>query len=348
MLRDRVLDALAAGTGSAWERDRNDAIVAKSQANVRIALGLAGYALSYDEFSLRMLINGRPLDDAESLAAWLRIDERFKFRPSRDFFGAVVIDEAYRKSFHPVREYLDGLHWDGVPRIDRWLKTYGGAKDNKYTRAVGRLALVAAVRRIRKPGCVVDQMLVLVEGRQGTDISSALRALCPNPAWFAESLHLGGGDKEAISRLAGKWIVEASEPPGMRRGDIESLKAFLWRQVDRARRAYDRFPTEAPRQCVFVGTTIAPVFLKDSGSQRYWPVRAGRFDAAAIERDRNHLWAEAAAAEANGESIRLDGKLWPRAQRMREEHPADSDEAGRVFRLKAATHSDLKAATIPI
>jgi hypothetical protein len=87
---------------------RDGAIVAKSQANVRKALGLAGYALSYDEFSIRMLINGRPLDDAESLAAWLRIDERFKFRPSRDFFDAVVINEAHRNSFHPVRAYLMG------------------------------------------------------------------------------------------------------------------------------------------------------------------------------------------------------------------------------------------------
>src|SRR6516162_2153161 len=86
MLIDRVLDALAEGTGSAWERDRDGAIVAKSQANVRKALGLAGYALSYDEFSLRMLVNGRPLDEPASLAAWLCIDERFKFRPSRDFF----------------------------------------------------------------------------------------------------------------------------------------------------------------------------------------------------------------------------------------------------------------------
>ena len=109
----------------------------------------------------------------------------------------------------------------------------------------------------------------------------------------------------------------------MRRGDIERLKAFFSRQVDRARRAYDRSPTEAPRQCVFVGTTIAPVFLRDSGNQRYWPVRAGRFDAAAIERDRDHLWAEAAAAEANGEGIRLAGKLWPRAPKVQEEHTVD-------------------------
>jgi predicted P-loop ATPase len=205
-----------------------------------------------------------------------------------------------------VRAYLDGLHWDGVPRIDRWLKTYGGAKDNKFIRAVGRLALIAAVRRIRQPGCVVDEMPVLVDERPGSDKSSALRALCPDPAWFTDSLPLGGGDKEAIERLVGKWIVEASEPAGLRRGDIERMKAFLSRQVDPARRAYGRFRTEVPRQCVFFGTTNEPVFLKDSENRRYWPVRAGRFDAAAIARDRDQLWAEAAAAEAKGESIRLD------------------------------------------
>jgi predicted P-loop ATPase len=139
MLSDRINDALAEGIGSDWQRNRDDAIVANRQANVRIALRLANYVLRYDEFSLRMLINGRPLDDAASIAAWLGIDERFKFRPSRELFDAVVINEAHRNSFHPVREYLDELHWDGVPRIDRWLKTYGGAKDNKYTQR-GRAA----------------------------------------------------------------------------------------------------------------------------------------------------------------------------------------------------------------
>lgn len=306
-----------------WELNAEGAIVAKSQANVRLALRLARYAPTYDEFSHRMLIDGRPLDDAASLAAWLRIDERFRFRPSRDFFDAVLIDEAHRNCFHSVRAYLDGLHWDGVPRIDRWLKTYCGAKDNKFTRGVGRLALIAAVRRVRQPGCVVDEMLVLVDERRGTDKSSALRALCPVPAWFTDSLPLGGGDKEAIARVAGKWIVEASEPAGLRRGDIESMKAFLSRQVDPARRAYGRFPTEVPRQCVFIGTTKEPVFLKDSENPRYWLVRAGRFDAAAIARDGDQLWAEAAAAEAEGESIRLDRMLWPRARKLQEEQAVD-------------------------
>jgi predicted P-loop ATPase len=177
-------------------------------------------------------------------------------------------------------------------------------RSRRNTRAVGRLALVAAVRRIRQPGCGVDQMLVLADERQGTDISSALRALCPDRAWFTERLHLGGGDKEAISRLAGKWIVEASELAGLRRGDIEAMTAFVSRQVDPARRGF-----LMPRQCTFAGTTKAPMFVKDSESRRYWPVRVCRFDAEAIPRDRDQLWAEAAAAEAKGESIRLTGSF---------------------------------------
>ena len=97
----------------------------------------------------------------------------------------------------------------------------------------------------------------------------------------------------------------------------------LSRQVDPARRAYGRFPTEVPRQCVFIGTTTEPVFLKDSENRRYWLVRAGRIDAAAIARDRDQLWAEAVAAEAEGESIRLDRKLWPRATKLQEKQAVD-------------------------
>ena len=77
--------------------------------------------------------------------------------------------------FHPVCNYLDALQWDGVPRIDRWLITYGGAKDGDYVRAVGALVLVAAVRRVRSPGCKFDEMLVLENPEQGTNKSRRCR-----------------------------------------------------------------------------------------------------------------------------------------------------------------------------
>jgi predicted P-loop ATPase len=114
--------------------------------------------------------------------------------------------------------------------------------------------------------------------------------------------------------LRGKWIVEAAELSGMRRGEVEHVKALLSRRTDRARLSYDRIPSEVPRQCIIVGTTNSEEYLKDmTGNRRFWPVRIKQFDLSALKRDLDQLWAEAAAAEAAGESIRLDPKLYPAA-----------------------------------
>jgi predicted P-loop ATPase len=106
----------------------------------------------------------------------------------------------------------------------------------------------------------------------------------------------------------------------MRRADVEHLKAFLSRQIDRARMAYGHFVTEVPRQCIIVGTTNAVEYLKDtSGNRRFWPVRVKKFDIAALLRDRDQLWAEAAQREAGSASIRLDPKLWRSAEEEQEQ-----------------------------
>ena len=141
------------------------------------------------------------------------------------------------------------------PRVDQWLVTYAGAEDSNYTRAVGALVLIAAVRRVRQPGCKFDEMLVLEQPQQGTDKSSALAVLAVNEDWFTDDLPLNVEAKRVIETLRGRWIVEAAELSGMRKADVEHLKAMLSRRVDRARMAYGRLPIEAPRQCIIVGTT---------------------------------------------------------------------------------------------
>ena len=106
----------------------------------------------------------------------------------------------------------------------------------------------------------------------------------------------------------------------MRRTDIEHVKALLSRQIDRARMAYGHFVTEVPRQCIIVGTTNATEYLKDtSGNRRFWPVRVKQFKIAALRHNRDQLWAEAAAREATGTSIRLDPKLWPKAMEVQQQ-----------------------------
>jgi predicted P-loop ATPase len=127
-----------------------------------------------------------------------------------------------------------------------------------------------------------------------------------------------------IEQTRGKWIVEASELSGMRRSDVEHLKSFLGRTSDRARLSYDRLTTERPRQFIAIGTTNAVHYLRDTtGNRRFWPVRVARFDLVALARDRDQLWAEAAARETAGESIRLDQSLWAAAGEEQEERTVD-------------------------
>jgi predicted P-loop ATPase len=110
----------------------------------------------------------------------------------------------------------------------------------------------------------------------------------------------------------------------MRMADIEHVKNMLSRTHDRSRLSYDRFPSEVPRHCVFVGTTNGEKYLRDqTGNRRFWPVVVNQIDDEALVRDRDQLWAEAAAAEANGESIRLDKSLWGEASKEQEQRLED-------------------------
>jgi len=292
-------------------------VIGNSQGNIRHALELLGVRVRHDAFQDRSIIEGLEgfdlLDDRAMDRLWLLIDEKFKLRPSKEYFWTVVPDEARRNSFHPVREYLDGLKWDGKKRIDTWLTDYAQVEDTPYTRAVGGLMLIAAVRRIRKPGCKFDEMPVFISP-QGLEKSSAFSILAVNPEWFSDDLPLQADSKTAIERMKGRWIIEAAELKGMRSSEVEHLKSFLSRNVDRARMSYDRTISELLRQCIIVGTTNDEQFLRDqTGNRRYWPIEVGAFDLAKLKADRDQLWAEACAREAQGVSIRLDRKLWAAA-----------------------------------
>jgi predicted P-loop ATPase len=310
-----------------FEVDAQGRKLARSQHNIRTAMEKLDVEVSYDIFHDRMLVAGldghTTLDDPIMEKLWLMIDDLFRFLPPKDFFWVVVGEAARRNSFHPVRDYLDSLTWDGTGRIDRWLITYAGAKDTEYVKAVGAITLVAAVRRVRKPGCKFDEMLIL-ESPQGWDKSSMLAILTVHQDWFSDDLPLDADGKKVIEQLRGKWIVEAAEMSKMRTADVEHLKALLSRQVDRGRMAYGRITTEQPRQSIVVGTTNSSIYLRDmTGNRRFWPVKLEAIDVAAIEHDRDQLWAEAAAREAAGASIRLDASLWEAAAAEQEERTVE-------------------------
>ncbi len=316
------------GAGDDFRRTEKGVVTADQQ-NVRLALEKLGVRAECDRFSNKVFVTAPPAprsvwSDELLVKTRLRIDREFHFLPTKDLVDDIVRDLGWDHERHPVREYLDGLTWDTTPRLDAWLASYGGAPDSAYTRAVGALVLIAAVRRVRQPGCKFDELLVLESG-QGTNKSTALRVLCRDEGWFSDDLPLGARSKEVIESTQGKWLIEAAELVGGR--DVDKLKAFLSRQVDGpVRLAYGRVSTEVTRQFTVIGTTNKLQYLKDAtGARRFWPVRIQRFDLGTLRRDRDQLWAEAAHREAAGDSIRLDPTLWDAAadeqERRRDEDP---------------------------
>lgn len=275
-------------------------------------LNAGGYTVAFDEFGDRVLLNGKPLTDHSEREAWLRTRELSHLKFAKDLFSDVVRNIAWANRFHPLRDWLDAVQttWDGTPRLDRWMTTYLGVEDSEYSRAVGAILLTAAVRRARQPGAKFDEIIVL-EGPQGIEKSTAISCLCPDPAWFSDDFNVSMSSRELLETTEGKWIIEAPELSKLNNAEVEQVKHMLSRRVDKARKAYDRTPTERGRQWVAFASVNADRYLTDpTGNRRFWPVRVGSVDLAGIIRDREQIWAEVCQREAAGASIRLDKTLW--------------------------------------
>jgi hypothetical protein len=313
----------------------DDGKIRSNEHNFLLAMRKSKVTFRYDEFSAEGFVDGLEgygpsISDAVYGEIYLMLPRHHGFKVSREDIRDIVRSQMLRNRFHPVKDYLASLEWDGVERLDEWLCTYAGAKDTPFTRAVGSLTLIAAVRRIRQPGCKFDEMLIL-ESPEGRDKSSAFRLLA-GEEHFSDHAPFGASQREVIESLHGRWIVECPDLDTMSRAEVNSMKAFLSRQVDRAAMKYERETTALARHCVFVGTTNEDAYLVSrTGNRRYWPVRIERFDLEALGRDRDHLWAEAAYREAKGESIRLPQELWGEARQEQEQREV-GDEVEELVR----------------
>lgn len=237
--------------------------------------------------------------DVANIAAYIQRAHCGKMR--RDVIEDAMEAEAARNRFHPVREYLDGLAWDGTPRLDEWLHHAFGCALNPYTRTIAAKILIAAVRRVRRPGVKFDHVPV-AQGGQGLGKSTTWGALC-GPEWFSDDLPDDLSDKDAAMALRGVWFLEMAELTQLLASEAEAVKAFITRFVDRYRPPYGRQVIEVPRQGILVGTTNTEEWLRDAtGNRRFWPFDCTKADAAWVREHRDHLWAEAAAREAQGEA----------------------------------------------
>jgi hypothetical protein len=285
-------------------------------ANARLAIEALGIDCKYDTFHDRKLVGGHAIEQyagefSDHACQVLRvvIKEHFGFDPGKENTNDATVQLCLWHQFDPVREYLDGLEWDGTRRLDKWMTTYLGAEDTELTRAIGRLVLVAAVRRARQPGCKFDQITVL-EGPEGTGKSTAIEILAGKEN-FSDQTILGLDDRQQQENTRGVWLYEIADLAGMSKADVDKVKAFASRLSDRARPAYGRQRVEQPRRCTFFATTNDETYLQSqTGNRRFWPVKTGEIELAALRRDRDQLWAEAAEIEATGVPLKLPETLW--------------------------------------
>ncbi len=240
--------------------------------------------------------------DVQKIKLWL--SDHFGFQAKDDNIWSALVNISDENSYHPIKEYLEGLPpHDGKKRVDYFLERYLKAEaPARYMRAVSRKTIVAMVARIFEPGIKFDTMLVL-EGSQGLRKSTAIMTLAGKP-WFSD-VNLNLKNKDSISDMSGKWVLEQGEMNVMTKHDVAELKQFLSRDTDRMRPSYGRKSQDYPRQSVFIGTTNEDIYLKDtSGSRRFWPVAVkSECDIEAIVKDRDQIFAEALALYKGGEPI---------------------------------------------
>lgn len=229
---------------------------------------------------------------------------------------------------HPIRTFLNGVQWDGVPRLDRLLIDHMGAEDSVYVRNATRKAFVAAVARVMKPGCKWDYVLTLV-GDEGLRKSALLNEM--GGAWFSDSFTTVDGTK-AYEQLQGSWLIEIAELAAFNRSETNAIKSFITKKKDKYRPAYHRVTLDLPRQCAFFATTNDFEHLKGhTGNRRFWPIevtkkfqsnavtsRASNGAEQVIGLPVNQLWAEAVHYFRQGERLYLTEEVEVAAKEKQE------------------------------
>lgn len=260
-------------------------------------------------------------DEDDAGVRWY-LETVYHFSAVNKAADAVVLTGG-RHAKDPVREYLQGLTWDGTPRLDTLFIDYLGAEESPYTRAVTRKMFVAAVKRCFQPGCKFDQICIL-SGKQGIGKSLLLSRMGRN--WFNDSITSFDG-KDARENLRGVWIVELGEMTAFSRSESEAAKQFLSQTEDRYRAAYGRRTVQYPRRCVFFGTSNGADFLRDTtGNRRYWPIDCSFERRTKVVHDDltpetvDQLWAEAVAKYNDGEELILRDALQKAALEEQQAH----------------------------
>jgi hypothetical protein len=314
--------------------------VSKTLANAMRALQDRGFICTYNVFKDRFYVDcalgNVELSDALVTRIRQEILREFGFDTSKAHIRDAIEGMCLDRSINPVTDWLDGLAWDGVPRLDTWLHRYLGAADTPLNRAIGRKVLCAMVERARHPGVKFDHIMVL-EGAEDRRKSTVVRILASGPGaeYFSDASILDAKDKEQQELTKGVWGYEIGELTGIRKADVEKVKQFISRQSDKARAAYAHYVVDQPRQCVFIGTTNDQEYLtSQTGNRRFWPVDLWHLtepiDTDTLLADRDQLFAEAVTVAAD-EDLFIGAELFSDLRELHEDrrvkHPWEDELA---------------------
>lgn len=280
--------------------------------------------IRYNEFTRRRIAIGLPWvkgpknqlhywDDVDDANLACYVEEKYELTRIKEMLEQSLAINSANNSYHPVREFLAPLVWDGVERLETLFINYMGVEDSVYTRTVTKKWFTAAVKRVMEPGCKFDHMIVLV-GTQGSGKSTFARLV--SKTWSTDTAIDWSGNKP-MELLQGKWIVEMAELSNVQKRDVEQVKAFVSSTEDTYRPAYAKHIQTFPRQCVFFGTTNDASFLRDrSGNRRFWPLTgtttmrdAKKIFTELTDDAVNQIWAEAKHYYEQGYSLFLDDDM---------------------------------------
>lgn len=291
--------------------------------------------IEYNELTNMRTFNRADWEDVHESMIKLYLEEQYNLCVSIENINHVCNIIEYNNRYHPIREHLNRLKWDSIPRVNTVFSDFLGAKNNIYTQKVASITFIGAVARIFQPGIKYDTCTVFV-GRQGLGKSKFISKLAINQDWFTDGVTTFDG-KEFYESIQGKWLIELGEGTAFQKSIKERSKQAIASQQDSYRKPYARNPITLKRQCIFLGTTNNYDFLKDeTGDRRYYPIDVDRrnatknIDTELTPEYVNQLWAEALERYKQGEEIYItDGNILAIAEQEQRNHfdesPLQSD-----------------------
>ena len=248
---------------------------------------------------------------------------------------------ANRNSYHPVRDFLNSLEWDGQERVRFALRHFLGADASDYTYEILKFFMLGAISRVFKPGTKFDYIICVV-GDQGAGKSTFFRLLAVDDEWFTDDLKdLESG--KVYEKLQGHWIIELSEMLATNNAKSnEAIKSFLSRQKEIYRTPYERYPKDRPRQCVFAGTTNKISFLPSdrTGNRRFLPIACQESEAEVFILDNEaesrayirQMWAEIMAIWRSGKvKLKLSPEMAAEVRNRQRQFMQEDVDAGLIL-----------------